>query len=69
MTWVLIGVVAGSLVVSGHDTKEACMGREAMLREQKIPATCVRAPSFSSGLITISPSFTCCNTISCGNPC
>lgn len=51
MTWILIGIVAGSIVVSGHDTEEACKGREAMLLKQKIPAKCVEAPGRGSSLI------------------
>jgi hypothetical protein len=44
MNWILIGIVAGSLIVSGHETEEACKGREAMLSKQKIAAKCVQAP-------------------------
>lgn len=46
MSWIMIAVVAGSLVVSGHDTKEACEGRAAMVREAiKGAAKCVEGPS------------------------
>jgi len=45
MSWILIAIVSGSIVVSGHDTKEACLGRIATLSEQKINAKCVEAPS------------------------
>lgn len=51
MSWILIAVVAGSLVVSSHDTKEACSGRVATLAEQKITAKCVEAPT-AYGTIT-----------------
>jgi hypothetical protein len=39
MSWVLIGLFAGSLIVSQHDTREACLGREAVLKELKAAAT------------------------------
>ena len=45
MNWILIAVVAGSIVTSGHETKEACMGRVATLQEQKITAACYSAPA------------------------
>lgn len=60
MEYVLIGVVAGSLVVSEHKDREACVGRQAMLKEQNISATCVPRPSNTSGLVTIAPAI-------CGN--
>lgn len=47
MSWILVGVVAGSIVTSGHDTKEACLGRVAVLAEAKVSATCVEAPGKS----------------------
>ena len=45
MSWILIGVIGGSIIVSAHDSKEACLGRKASLDEQKIAARCVEAPS------------------------
>lgn len=51
MEWIMLGIVAGSLVVSQFATKEACLGRVATLREQKIEAKCVEAPRSSSGII------------------
>lgn len=47
MNWLLVGAVAGSIVTSSHADKEACMGRVAVLKEQKIEATCVPVPSGS----------------------
>jgi hypothetical protein len=44
MSWILIGIVAGSFIVSGHDSEEACLGRKAVLEKQKIAAECVAAP-------------------------
>jgi len=41
MPWILIAVVSGSILTSGHETKEACMGRVSTLSEQKITAQCV----------------------------
>ena len=45
MAWIMIAVVAGSIVVSEHKDKEACLGRVATLAEQKIAGKCVEAPS------------------------
>lgn len=46
MNWIMIAVVSGSLVTSGHETKEACEGRAAIVREAiKGTAKCVEAPS------------------------
>jgi len=46
MDWILIAVVSGSIIVSGHSTEEACLGRAAMLKkDQKIEAKCVSSPT------------------------
>jgi hypothetical protein len=50
MDWILIGIVGGSLVISGFSTKEACLGRVATLKEQKVEAKCVEAPGNHLGL-------------------
>ena len=57
MDWILIGIVAGSLVTGTFKDKEACMGRIATLHEQKIEAKCVEAPSrmWTSGSIQLTP--------------
>ena len=61
MEWFLIGVVAGSLVTSGHKTEEECLGRKAVLDKQHIVSTCVKAPSnfvstcTSCGMIQFDP--------------
>lgn len=64
MSWILIAVVSGSLVVSGHDTKEACNGRVATLAEQKINARCVEAPAqygwITTGSVTVCGAITGC---------
>ena len=44
-TWIVIGVIAGSLVVSEHKDREACEGRAVILREQKVTAKCVELGS------------------------
>ena len=44
MNWILLAIVSGSILTSSHDTKEACLGRAAILHEQKIEAKCVEAP-------------------------
>jgi hypothetical protein len=35
--WIFIGLILGSLVISQHDTEEACQGRKAMLAKKKEP--------------------------------
>lgn len=44
MDWILVAVVASSLVTATFKDKEACMGRVATLHDQKIEAKCVEAP-------------------------
>ena len=57
MTWIYIGIVAGSLVATGFDSQEKCEGRRAMLEKQKISGKCVEAPMpyGISSFTTISP--------------
>lgn len=41
MDWLLIGVVAGSLIISPHTTEEGCEGRKAMvLKTEGAKAKC-----------------------------
>jgi hypothetical protein len=47
MNWILIAIVSGSILTSGHDTREQCLGRKALLAEQKIEGKCVEAPGHS----------------------
>lgn len=53
MNWIFIGLLAGSLVTSQHDTREACEGRAVVAREAKVErGKCVElAPAYgiSSG--------------------
>jgi len=68
MSWIMIAVVAGSIVVSGHDTREACEGRAAMVREAtKGAAKCVEAPSgtltFNSSSMVIPQQWICTNSV------
>ncbi len=65
MDWILIGIVAGSLVTGTFKDKEACMGRVATLHEQNIEAKCVEAPFRSS--ITIGTTPICTNYCSGGS--
>jgi hypothetical protein len=60
MEYVMIAIVAGSLVSSLHPNKEACEGRAAMVREAaKVAAECVKAP----GQLNVTGSMlTCCNS-------
>lgn len=44
MNWICIGLIAGSLITSLHDNKEACEGRAVSLREAKATAKCVEMP-------------------------
>ncbi len=44
MNWICIGMIAGSLITSTHDNKEACEGRAVTLREAKAVAKCVEMP-------------------------
>ena len=60
MNWILIGIVAQSLITSTFTSKEACLGRVATLHEQKIEAKCAEAPAPNSsitGSITICPAW------------
>ena len=68
MNWILIGILAGSLITSTHDTREQCEGRAVILREQKAVVKCVEAPkSYTTSTLQLSPS-TCCSAMTCG-PC
>lgn len=64
MNWICIGMIAGSLVTSLHDTEEQCEGRKAMLLKSKaqVSTKCVempgRAATFISNGISIVPSCT-----------
>lgn len=49
MNFILIGILAGSLIVSGHETREACEGRAVLLREQKAAVKCLEAPRSTTG--------------------
>lgn len=66
ITWVMIAVIANSLVVSGHETKEACEGRAAIVHEQaKVEAKCVEAPGkgYFTGTVILSPQS--CGLLNC----
>lgn len=44
MNWLFIRLLAGSVVTSGHDTKEACEGRRVTLTEKGVTGgQCVQA--------------------------
>lgn len=59
MQWVLIGTLAGSLITSLHDTREACEGRAVILREQKVAVKCVEMPGGLSVSTTLCGGFGC----------
>lgn len=50
MNWIFIGLLAGSLVTSTHETEEACLGRAEMLRKKEVVGRCERAPA--TGIIS-----------------
>jgi hypothetical protein len=48
MNWIFVGMLAGSLVTSTHDTKEACVGRAETLKEKSVVGKCIEhQPPFS----------------------
>ena len=62
MDWILIGIVAGTLVTGTFKEKEACLGRVATLHEQKIEAKCVEAPGYTGVTSTLLPCYNCIST-------
>lgn len=63
MNWIFIGLLAGNLVTSGHETREACEGRAVIAREAKVErATCFQLPT---GNLMLTGSGTYIST--CGN--
>lgn len=64
MDWILVAVVAGGILTSGHPTREACEGRVFTLKEQKIHARCVETPAPSVTFTTFGTSGLTC-TPSC----
>lgn len=71
MDWIMIAVVAGSILVSGHKTKEECLGRAAIVHEQiKAAADCVKAPTggltwYSGSNAVIAPGIACGVNVTC----
>jgi len=50
MNWIMIAIMSGSLVVSSHETQEACEGRAAILKkDHKIETKCVEVPKTYDG--------------------
>jgi hypothetical protein len=66
MEWILIGIVAGSIVTSGHPTKEACLGRVGVLKEQKIVSACYPSPGNGTIGFGTMTSPVCCSITTCG---
>ena len=50
MDWILIGIVAQSLITATFTSKDACQGRVATLHDSKIEAKCVESPHSSYGV-------------------
>ncbi len=68
MSWIFIAVIAGSIVVSGHDTEEQCLGRKAIVeKDNKIVGTCIKAPSHSWLPVYNGSSIQLCTGITCNN--
>jgi hypothetical protein len=58
MEWLYVGVVAGSIVASGHPTREACEGRRVIIQQQhKVDGICVMVPGHSLGSAIIGPTW------------
>lgn len=55
MNWLFIGTLLGSIVTSGHDTKEACEGRKAVLQEKGVVGQCHQAQQATTGNLILSP--------------
>jgi len=56
---VMIAILMNSLIASLHDSKEACEGRAAMVREKVGNAKCVEAPGVSGFASSYSGSLLC----------
>jgi hypothetical protein len=67
MNWICIGMLAGSLITSTHETREACEGRAVILREAKASAKCVELPSRPTALWNGGVFTPCANCITIPN--
>lgn len=54
MTWIYIGIIAGSIMTGGYDTQEHCEGHRVMLEKQNVAGKCVEAPN---GGLTSAPAW------------
>ena len=62
MKWILLAMIAGSLVVSQHSSEEDCEGRKAMVQKQKAEyARCVDLAKIEARLLWWDNSNTCLN--------
>lgn len=54
MKYLLVGYLLNSLIISEHDSREACEGRAVMLRESKaaVQVKCVEAPPAGAAVST-----------------
>lgn len=57
MEYIFIGMVAGSLVISSHTSREACEGRTVLAREKGVSGKCIGMPAGSTVLSAPSGSF------------
>lgn len=48
MQWLLIGVLLGSIVTSGHKDREECEGRAVLLREKGASVSCYQSTTWTS---------------------
>jgi len=63
MEWIFVVVLAGSIVTSGHSSREACDGRKATFeREYRVSGQCINMNWESTVHIsTVSPTTVCIN--------
>lgn len=60
MNWILIAITSGMLMTSSHETEEACLGRQAMLKKDKITnSKCVDMQNLLTGYSSTGNSTIC----------
>jgi hypothetical protein len=52
--WLLVAMVAASIMVSGHPDRAACEHQMAELQAQNVPAKCIAEPALN-GTFTLIP--------------
>lgn len=72
MNFVFVGMLLGATVTSWHDTREACLGKKAILEEKGVSGSCVEQPSMGSYITngtSIVPSIRLCSTYTSDGKC